>query len=187
MAAVHPLNVFARLDSPLWLLTAAAGERRGGLIATFVNQASIVSEYPRVVVGVARQHHTWELIEASGKLALQLMTEAQLDWVWRFGLRSGRDTDKFAGLDVVTTPLGSPRLAQAQAWLDCRVEVALDTGDRTVYVAEAASAGVEREDTPLTMKRLLQLAPQERLQELKLQMQRDQAVDAAAIRQWRGK
>ena len=39
---------------------------------------------------------------------------------------------------------------------------------------------------PLTMKRLLELAPPEKLQELKDSLSRDAAVDAAAIRAWRG-
>src|SRR5215831_15768169 len=93
-------NVFAQLDRELWLLTAAAGDRRGGLIATFVSQASIVPEMPRVLVGLARQHHTWGLVEAAGAFALHLLAEDQLDRVWRFGLESGRDGDKLAGLPV---------------------------------------------------------------------------------------
>src|SRR3712207_6985322 len=57
-----------------------SGGRRGGLIATFVNQASITPRYPRVVVGLARQHHTWELVEAAGSFVLHLLGEEHLDW-----------------------------------------------------------------------------------------------------------
>src|SRR5437660_1430678 len=81
--------LFRKLDRELWLVTASAGGRRGGLIATFVSQASIVPELPRTILGLAKQHHTWGLIEASGVFALHLMGEEQLDWVWRFGLQSG--------------------------------------------------------------------------------------------------
>ena len=80
-----PASLFARTDRQLWLLTAAAGGRRGGLIATFVGQASIVPDLPRVVVGIARQHHTHELVEASSAFALHLLGEEHLDRVWRFG------------------------------------------------------------------------------------------------------
>jgi flavin reductase (DIM6/NTAB) family NADH-FMN oxidoreductase RutF len=180
------LDVFARLDPPVWLVTAQAAGRRGGLIATFVNQASIAPDCPRVLVGLARQHFTWELVEQSRCFALQLLGEAHLDWVWRFGLSSGRDTDKFAGLETVATPLGTPRLAAALAWLDCRVEAALDTGDRSVYLAAVTDAGQTGATPPLTMQRVLQLAPPERLVELKRQLERDQVRDTAAIRAWRG-
>ena len=62
---------------------------------------------PRVVAGIARQHHTWELIEASNTFILHLLDEQQLDLVWRFGLRSGRDDDKFAGLAVESGSTGA--------------------------------------------------------------------------------
>ena len=57
--------LFAWLDREVWLVTSQAGEKRGGLIATFVNQASIVPDVPRVVIGLARHHHTWTIVEES--------------------------------------------------------------------------------------------------------------------------
>jgi hypothetical protein len=71
------------------------------------------------------------------------------------------------------------------AWLECRVETSLNTGDRTVYLSEVQEGKIEKQTPPLTLKRLLQLAPAERLRELRDGMTRDAAVDAAAIRAWR--
>jgi flavin reductase (DIM6/NTAB) family NADH-FMN oxidoreductase RutF len=178
-------SVFGRTDRELWLLTAAAGGRRGGLIATFVSQASIVPDLPRVIVGIAKQHHTHGLIESAGAFALHLLGDEHLDWVWRFGLRSGRDGDKLAGLPATAGISGSPILTGALGWLDCRVEARLDTGDRTVYLAEVVKGESLREGAPLTAMRMVELAPPERLRELKEQMARDIAIDAAAIRAWR--
>jgi flavin reductase (DIM6/NTAB) family NADH-FMN oxidoreductase RutF len=178
-------SLFARTDRELWLLTAAAAGRRGGLIATFVSQASIVPDLPRVVVGIAKQHHTHGLIEAGGAFALHLIGEEHLDWVWRFGLRSGRDADKLAGLSTAAGTTGSPILTDALGWLDCRVESHTDTGDRTVYVAEVVRGESVRDGTPLTARRMVALAPPERRRELNEQMARDVGIDAAAIRAWR--
>ena len=68
-------TLFRRLDPEIWVVTARDGARQGGLIATFVSQASIVPELPRMILGIARQHHTWALIEASGAFALHLIGE----------------------------------------------------------------------------------------------------------------
>jgi flavin reductase (DIM6/NTAB) family NADH-FMN oxidoreductase RutF len=168
-------DIVRLLDREIWLVTAAHEGRCGGLIASFVNQASIVPDLPRMLVGIAKQHHTWSLIEASGALTLHLLDETQMDWVWRFGLQSGHVTDKFAGL---------PELAPV-ASMNCRVETSLDTGDRTLYLAEVLDSRLEKQTPPLTLKRLLQLAPPERLRELRDGMMRDAAIDAAAIRAWR--
>lgn len=185
MAEPAHSTLLASLDHELWLVTAQAGDRRGGLIATFVNEASIAPDLPRMVVGLARQHYTWEIVEAAGAFALHLLDQDQLDWVWRFGLQSGRRLDKFTGLTVTSGATGSPLLDDAVGWLDCRVEARLHTGDRTIYLAEVVQSRVAHVGPPLTLKRLLQLASADQLRELKLQRNRDAGVDADAIRAWR--
>lgn len=177
--------VLARVDPVLWVVTAAAGGRRGGLISTFVSEASVVPEIPRVVVGLARQHHTWSLVEASGAFGLHLFDEARIDWVWRFGLVSGRDSDKLVGLETRTAVTGTPILAGALGWLDCRVEGRLDTGDRTVYLAAVAAGELESTAPPITVRRMLALAPAEHRRQLDRQLERDAQVDREAILRWR--
>jgi len=175
----------AQVDRELWLVTAQTGSRPGGLIATFVSQASIVPDAPRMLVGLAKQHHTWPLVEASDAFALHLLEEDHLDWVWRFGLETGRERDKLAGLDYTLGKTGSPILSGAAGWLDCRVEARFDTGDRTLYLAEVVDAWMSGTSRVLTLQRLLQVAPADKLQRLIELMARDSAVDAAAIQAWR--
>jgi flavin reductase (DIM6/NTAB) family NADH-FMN oxidoreductase RutF len=177
-------QVFPLTDRELWLVTSQTDGQRAGLIATFVNQGSIVPEAPRVVVGLANQHHTAQVVRRSGHFVLQLLTEDQVEIVWRFGLHSGRDIDKWSEI-AFAEAAGGPWLTDALAWLDCRVEATFDTGDRTVYLAAVEAGGVLRPGTPLTMSRLLALAPAERLREMKAGLDRDAAIDAAAIAAWR--
>ena len=177
--------LFAWLDREVWLLTAQAGQRRGGLIATFVSEASLVPHLPRVVVGIARQHHTWELIEASNAFALHLLGQHNLDWVVHFGLHSGRDVDKFADVPFTTAVTGSPILDRAVGWLDCEVEARLNTGDRTLYLAQVVQSAVTHFGPPLTLKRLLESASPEMLAEMKRLVHHDGQIDAQAILAWR--
>src|SRR5579859_3944069 len=122
-------RLFERVDREVWIVTAAQAGRRGGLVATFVAPASIVPEMPRIIAGIAKTHETWKLIAASGAFAAHLVEESQAALVWRFGLQSSRDVDKFAGLEVDTAATGNPILREVLAWLDCRVETRMDTGD----------------------------------------------------------
>lgn len=178
-------GLFGRLDRELWIVTAEAGGRRGGLLATFVSQASIVLEMPRVAVGLAHSHFTHDLVEAAGAFGLHLIGGPQADWAWRFGLCSGRDVDKLDGLDVRNGASGAPILLGAAAWLDCRVETRMETGDRTIYLAEVVEGGVEAPGPYLTLHRLLALADEAQRITLREQMEHDRAIDAAAIRAWR--
>ena len=108
-------KLYSQVDPPLWLVTAADGGRRGGFIATTVTRASIVSEMPRQLITVDKRHNTHALIEGSGAFAMHLIDERQLDLAWRFGLQSGRDVDKFAGVAYRTGTTGSPLVAEALA------------------------------------------------------------------------
>jgi len=171
-------DIFRLLDREIWLVTAMHANQRAGLIATFVQQASIAPTAPRVLVGIAKQHHTWGIIDASRAFTLHLLDESCIDLVWRFGLRSGHDANKFAqGIEAC--------VPGALAWLDCRVETSLDAGDRSLYLAEVRACRHEKRTLPLTMKRVLQMASPEQLTELRANMERDAAVDEAAIRAWR--
>jgi flavin reductase (DIM6/NTAB) family NADH-FMN oxidoreductase RutF len=168
-------QVLRLLDREVWLLTADNGTQRAGLIATSVNDASIAPDAPRISVGIAKQHHTWSVVESCRAFRVSLLDEAQLEVVWHFGLKSGHDVDKFA----------APLTLEPVAWLDCKVEASVDTGDRTFYVAEIVAGKIEKQARPLTMKRLLELAPPDKLQALRAGLQRDGAVDGEAIRRWR--
>ncbi len=178
-------DVFAQLDLPVWLVTSATTSQRGGLIATFVSQGSICPDLPRVVIGIGCHHYTWDLIEASDRFVLHLLSEAQIDWVWHFALQSGRGLDKLQGFVTEKTPSGQDRLTGVPAWLDCRVEARFSTGDRTIYLAEIVDGELTQDAPHLTVKRMVELAPPERLQEMKVLLERDQQIDAEAIIQWR--
>jgi flavin reductase (DIM6/NTAB) family NADH-FMN oxidoreductase RutF len=180
-------KVYTQLDPPLWLVTAAHGGRRGGLIATTVTQASIVDSMPRQLITVGKRHYTHALIEASGAFAMHLIDETQLNLVWRFGLQSGRDVDKLAGLEFRTGATGSPLLAEALAWFDCRVEARMDSGDRTVYLAAVVDGRPQRTDPPLLNRRFFAIAPPDKQKIMSEQYDHDARLDAGAIQQWRNK
>lgn len=178
-------TLFAWIDREIWLVTAQAGERRGGLIATLVNQASFIPDRPRLVVGIARQHHTWELIEQSGACAMHLLAEDNLDLVWHFGLETGRHRDKLDGFDTISGSTGSPLLESTVGWLDCRVETKLDIGDRTLFVLDVVEGMVRNFAPPLTTRRLMELAPSARLTQLQRSRHQHSYLETEALRQWR--
>lgn len=178
-------EVFHLYDPPLWLVTSSHQGLRGGFIATSVVRVSIVSELPRMAIGVAKHHFTWGLIEASGRFALHLLPADGYDAVWRFGLQSGHQTDKFNDLTDHRTPDGNPFYPSARCWLDCRVEDGLNIGDRTLYVAEVTGGERLTQGPVLGAAALLAAAPPEKRAELDRLYASDQAIDTPAILAWR--
>ncbi len=178
-------NLFAKLDREVWIVTSSDGKDRGGLIATAFETASIVPEMPRVLIGIGKQHFTYDLIEASGRFAAHLITEAQIDYAWKFGTSSGHNIHKFTDIDASESKLGNPLLPESIGWLDCRVEAKLDSGERVWYLAEVVDGQMNSDEKPLTVHRLFQDAPNDKLTALGAQLQKDVAIDTEAIRRWR--
>jgi flavin reductase (DIM6/NTAB) family NADH-FMN oxidoreductase RutF len=167
-------------------VTTQDGTRRNGLIATFVTPASIVYRQPRLVVGIANHHYTHELIENSGTMALHLIKESQLDWVWRFGTQSGRKIDKFATLETRRAQHGSPVLVEALGWVEGVVESKMKTGDRTIYLLDLVDGyDSGTSDCPLTEARLRALASTAKRQLLEQLLLQDADIDAQRIETWR--
>jgi len=177
-------KVFEVVDREIWVITARDGQRQSGLVATFVSIASLVPTLPRVTIGIAKHHFTHELIQATNAFCMHMIDESHIDWVWHFGLPSGREVDKFRDLETHVGISGSPILAGALAWLDCRVEATMDTGDRTVFLAEVLEARMMQSAAPLTFSRARELAPPESLEQMKRAVERDIHLDHTAILEW---
>ena len=140
-------SVFRLVDRPIWIVTAADGERRSGLVATWVNQCSLDPQEP-CAGRLGANHFTTALVDASKAFCLHLIASSQLDVAWRFGLSLGRDGDKFAGLETQVAGSGSPLLADCLAWLDCRTIARYDTGERIYFWADVLAADASGPEFP---------------------------------------
>jgi flavin reductase (DIM6/NTAB) family NADH-FMN oxidoreductase RutF len=148
--------------TPLVIVTASAGGVRSGQAAVSVHGASILPDRPRLTVGLWKSNLTHDLVHASGALGIHLLRSDQDALVYRFGLQSGRDVDKFAGLEVETGPSGSPLLADCLAMFECRIAGALDAGDHTIYLVDVVSSRSGGPGEPLWWRDLRRRMPPER-------------------------
>jgi len=180
-----PQEALAIFDRAVWIITARAGDDMSGLVATFVNSASLVPSLPRLTAGIACHHFTWELIRRSQAFAAHLIDEETIDLAWRFGLDSGRRVRKYDGVGWHPGPSGSPILDRALAWVDCRLEADFDTGDRSIFLGAVIDGGVTRPGTPLSANRLFALATPEQVQRMDGARVRDERIDEAALLSWR--
>jgi flavin reductase (DIM6/NTAB) family NADH-FMN oxidoreductase RutF len=170
---------------PVWIVTAASGARRGGLVATFVLQASIDPQRPSVVLGLAPNHFTTALVRESGRLGLHLITRRQIDHVWRFAIGSGRDRDKLAGLELLPSELGVPLVADCLAWFECRVMHEHEAGDRIFFWADVMRAGKRSDGSPLLEREVFELATSEQRTALKADLLADIELQRPLIDAWR--
>lgn len=140
-------DVLSHFWAPLCAVGAAGPAGPNAQICVSVFGASIVPERPRLLISLSKTNYTEALVRESGRLSVTLLSDAQADLLEPLGLRSGRDGDKLAGLEVELTDSGAPAFPGGVGALDCEVLEPLDLGDATAFlvaVRERWGLGGER-------------------------------------------
>lgn len=138
------------LSYGLYVVSSTVGERDNGQIANAVFQ--VTAEPPRIAVCINRDNYTHELISNSGGLAVAVLEqETPMDLIARFGFKSGRELDKFAGLSFRRGVTGAPLLlGHTIAFIEAQVDNRLEVGTHTLFCATVVDCGLVGQGEPLT-------------------------------------
>ena len=175
------------VDREVWIVTAAAGGKRGGLTATWVAQASIDCERPVILAGLAPNHFTAQLVEEGQAFVAHLLADSQAELAWNFARDSSRQRDKLAGLATTTSSTGCPILQDCQAWFDCRVFARYDTGDRLFYWADVVAAEKRGTGSPLREQAFIRSLTDDQRKLLASQRDGDAKIQRELADSWRKK
>ena len=140
-------DLLNKIPYGLYVATSEAGGERGGMLVTWVTQASF--EPPMVAVAMQNTSHTYSVVKRSGAFALNFMADEQRKVAGAFGQEYAKVGDKFQRHPYQPGPAtGSPILEAAFGYLECRVKGWLAGGDHDVVLAEIVEAGI-KQDVPL--------------------------------------
>lgn len=131
-------TVFNTVVEGVYIVTTRLGDKINGMTAAWVCQVSF--KPVMLMVSIAPLRYTHDLIKESGIFALNLLTSDQVDLGKRFGYKSGRKVDKFAGLEYLTGVTGAPILPQAYAYYDLKLVDVFPAGDHSLFVGEVVDA-----------------------------------------------
>lgn len=133
--------VMSRFATGVTVMTTVVDGEPHGMTANAVSSVSL--EPLLVLVCVERDTAMCQLVEDSGVFALSILAADQAALSDRFADPSRPSgAARFAGVDTVEGPTGSPRLADALAWIDCRRWRTYDGGDHLIVVGEVVDLGV---------------------------------------------
>ena len=141
--------IMGLLWAPVTVVTSRLDGVVNAQIAVAIGAASIVPEAPRLLVQIYKENYSHDLIYKSQALALNFLRRDQVGLIPKFGLVSGRDQDKLAGVEYDVRASGSPILADCWGYLDCRVVNAMDGGDMTCFLVQVLEGGVQSPGDPL--------------------------------------
>jgi flavorubredoxin/flavin reductase (DIM6/NTAB) family NADH-FMN oxidoreductase RutF len=134
-----------RVVGSLCVLTTRKGEGEGALggamVASWVSQASFSP--PGFTVAVARDRAVEALLHGGDRFALNVLAAGREKEPMRQFLQPfPPGADRFAGLELDTSPGGQPLLPEALAWLEAEVVQRMECGDHWLIYAQVSHGGL---------------------------------------------
>ena len=130
-----------RVIGSLCVLTTRKAELSGAMVASWVSQASFSP--PGITVAVAKDRAVEALLHKGDRFALNVLAEGRETALMKQFLQPFEPgADRFAGLELDTSPAEQPLLPDALAWLDGKVSQRMECGDHWLIYAEVDRGGV---------------------------------------------
>lgn len=128
-----PSSLFRRLTTGVYVVGVSHGGHSNAFTAAWIMEVSF--DPPLLALSINPEHASYPLLKASGTFVVNVLREDQSELARHFGTRSGRETDKLAGIRTRPSGGGAPVLLDAAAYLECRVTGSMPAGDHVVIVA----------------------------------------------------
>lgn len=106
----------------------------------------INSEPAMTYVSIRPSRYSHELIEQNGEFVINLTTQDLLHAADFCGVKSGRDTDKFAETGMTPMPckfVKAPQIAQSPVSVECKVTEIKKLGSHDMFIAEILAVDVD--------------------------------------------
>jgi flavin reductase (DIM6/NTAB) family NADH-FMN oxidoreductase RutF/rubredoxin len=144
------LKALQRIGYGIYIVCSNDGDKINGQIANTVFQ--VCSEPPRVAVAINHGNLTHDFIKKSGVFsAMVISQETPLSFIGQFGFKSGRDTNKFQGVNYRIGETGAPIvLDNTLAYMEAKVVSSMDVGTHTLFVGQVVAAEVLNEGEPMS-------------------------------------
>jgi len=130
-----------KIASGLYVITATIEDQPVGMLASFVEQAGF--EPPTISVAVSRGRHILSALLNDGYFGLNILGKTNGPLVKPFAKPD--EPRPFSGLDLVGNSYGVPQLADAWAFLACKVRDHIDLGDHLLFAAEVLDGRLQKE------------------------------------------
>ena len=126
----------------LYVVTSKDGKKDNGCI---VNTVSQLTDSPlRVAVNINKLNYTHDIVKKTGVLNVNcLNNEAPFSVFQSYGFRSGRDADKFEGVDVIRSENGLVVLPNyINAFISLKVDNYVDLGTHGMFICSVTESKI---------------------------------------------
>lgn len=139
-----------KISYGMYVVSSKRDGKFNGQIANTVFQTT--AEPPTIAVCINTQNLTHEFIQESGVFTASILTkETPMAFIGHFGFKSGRELDKFKGINYKVGITGAPVvLDNAIGYLEAEVISSMDAGSHTLFIGKVVDSAVIDGEEPMT-------------------------------------
>ena len=140
-----------KISYGMYIVSSVKSGQFNGQIANTAFQTT--SEPAMIAVCLNKKNLTHEFVQSSKVFAVSVLsTSTPIEFIGRFGFKSGRDTPKFDGVNHRSGGTGAPIvLDHTIAFVEAEVVDTMDAGTHTVFLGKVVDADVlDPEAEPMT-------------------------------------
>jgi len=144
------VKAFHKLSYGLYLIASEYQGKKSGYIANTAFQ--VTSEPPQLAISCHKDNFSAQIILNSGAFSVSVLKrEVNMKIIGDFGFMSSTDINKFAGINYLKGPSGSPIVTDsAVAWFDCKIVKSIDLGSHYLIIGEVIDSDELSDEEPLT-------------------------------------
>jgi flavin reductase (DIM6/NTAB) family NADH-FMN oxidoreductase RutF len=108
-------------------------------IITVAWAGTVCSDPPMVSISVRKERYSYEILKETGEFVINLATKKLVYALDYCGVKSGRDVDKFAEMNLNMLPskwIKAPGIMESPLNLECRVSQTIPLGSHDLFLAE---------------------------------------------------
>lgn len=115
-------------------------------IITVAWAGTICSDPVMVSISVRKERHSYDIIKETGEFVINLVTKDLTFATDYCGVKSGRDVDKFAEMNLTPVEVegvSAPAIAESPLNLACKIKEVKELGSHDMFIAEVVSVTVD--------------------------------------------
>jgi len=138
----NDLTALFNIGYGLYVITSNDGEKDNGLIVNTVTQ--VTNTPNRIAVTINKENYSHHIIKQTGKMNINcLSVDAPFSTFENFGFKSGRNTDKFEGMEILRSDNGLIFLPKyINSFMSLKVEQYVDLDTHGMFICSVTEARV---------------------------------------------
>ncbi|MFC1522675.1 flavin reductase [Elusimicrobiota bacterium] len=144
------ISAFFKISYGLYIVSSRKAGKFNGQISNTVFM--VTNEPLKLAICINKQNLTHEFIEESKVFTASILSgKAPMEFIGRFGFKSGRDINKFEGVSHKRGENGAPIVTDNSiGYIEANVINSFDVGTHTMFIGEITQADALSADEPMT-------------------------------------